>query len=38
VTVRELYDYASARVQVYTLYQHPQMRYTRELVDILVTR
>jgi len=38
VTVRELYDYASARVRVYTLYQNPQMRYTRELLDILVTR
>ncbi len=44
ITIRELFDYAENHTKSYveyyygSVYQHPQLRYPREFVDILVTR
>ncbi len=44
ITVRELFDYAENHTKSYvqyyyvSVYQHPQLRYPHEFLDILVTR
>lgn len=44
ITIRELFDYAENHTKSYVkyyygfVYQHPQLRYPREFIDILVTR
>ena len=44
ITIRELFNYAENQTKSYVkyyygfVYQHPQLRYPREFLDILVTR
>jgi uncharacterized caspase-like protein len=44
ITIRELFNYAENQTKSYvkyyygSVYQHPQLRYPREFLDILVTR
>ena len=44
ITIRELFNYAENHTKSYVEYQygfvfqHPQLRYPREFIDILVTR
>jgi uncharacterized caspase-like protein len=38
ITIRELFDYDEIKTELFTYYQHPQLRFPRELIDILVTR
>ncbi|UCB45389.1 MAG: hypothetical protein JSV25_14445, partial [Spirochaetota bacterium] len=38
ITIRELFDYAKSQTEFFTSYQHPKLRFPRELIDILITR
>jgi hypothetical protein len=38
ITIRELFDYAEIQTESFSLYQHPQLRFSRDLLDILITR
>ena len=39
ISIRELFHYAEIQTEYYTIhYQHPQLRFSREFLDILITR
>jgi uncharacterized caspase-like protein len=39
ISIRELFDYAEIQTEYYTIHsQHPQLRFSREFLDILITR
>jgi uncharacterized caspase-like protein len=39
ISIRELFDYAEIQTEYYTMhFQHPRLRFSREFLDILITR
>ena len=39
ISIRELFDYAEIQTEYYTIhFQHPRLRFSREFLDILITR
>ncbi len=39
ISIRELFDYAEIQTEYYTMhFQHPQLRFSRDFLDILITR